>query len=178
HATVEGRREIAVPDPVELRVVQGQRAVRCERVGMGGDGGLLGHGGILGKSGRGNGHGDGQRGGERVFHLCFLLEPDPEDYTPVRDRRPMTNGTRGRPACCAAPAGGSLRNPRVPGGSGFSRELFPGCPPMLRCSNHAPAASSTSHSRTAASPGSVSMPSAQASRNGCPRSEEHTSELQ
>src|SRR3546814_6273053 len=44
HPSVERRREVAVADLVELRIVQRQRAVGGKRIGGGSGGGLVGHG--------------------------------------------------------------------------------------------------------------------------------------
>ena len=75
HAAIERRREIAVLDPVELRVVQRQRAVGKEWIRQLGTGlhrwvgahGGLGVGG-RGVDGRGGGQSNGQRQGKRVLH--------------------------------------------------------------------------------------------------------------
>src|SRR3546814_19413328 len=68
HPAVERRREVAVADLVELRIVQRQRTVGGKRIGGGSGGGLVGHGGVLGVGWRSNGHGNGQRSGEGMLH--------------------------------------------------------------------------------------------------------------
>src|SRR3546814_16692396 len=67
HPAVERRREVAVADLVELRIVQRQRTVGGKRIGGGSGGGLVGHGGVLGVGWRSNGHGNGQRSGEGML---------------------------------------------------------------------------------------------------------------
>src|SRR3546814_3012955 len=92
HPAVERRREVAVADLVELRIVQRQRAVGGKRIGGGSGGGLVGHGGVLGVGWRSNGHGNGQRSGEGMLHRGNTTsngttKPTRPTIPPTQDRK-------------------------------------------------------------------------------------------
>src|SRR5690606_2405526 len=117
HAGVERGREVFVPDPVELREAQRQRALHEQRVGglgIGGgrgvhEGGSCGGGPGVGLGGNGGGQGDGQGRGERVLHRWILGKL--ENPRVAHGRPPPCHDERHM--AFTRPAGARLRAGRV-----------------------------------------------------------------